>query len=415
MVDHAAAANGAAKRILLVEANEDHTVGGSHQALFDLVRSLRQTEFEPIVCFYQDNTFADRLRGIAEVIIYDAVRRKEVSAYVQGGLVGKVVGHARTIVQRLRLLQDRRIDLVHINNSPRVGNDDWLPAARLAGIPCIANAMGDADGEAHFIRRHLFRSFDHVMPISDYMTAAMLRAGIPAGRMTQVNLGVDAERTIARVSCSPAEVRRALGLRDDVVLAVMVGNIRQWKGQHVVLEALSHLGADVRDRLHVAFVGATSPEFLDYERELRATVSANALEAVVSFMGSRGDVPDFFNAADLALHASTIPEPFGLVVIEALALGTPVVAANTGGPAEIITPDCGMLFDPSKPQELAIILSDLVNDDERRARLKSAAPRRASEFSVEEYVAGMEAVYRFCCGRRPGRFRRIRQRNGVAA
>jgi glycosyltransferase involved in cell wall biosynthesis len=401
------------KRILLVEANEDHTVGGSHQALFDLVRSLQRSAYEPIVCFYQANIFAERLRGIAEVIIYDDVRRDEVRTIRDSGVVGKVIGQARAVARRRSLLRRLRIDLVHLNNSPRVGNDDWLPAARLAGVPCIANAMGDADGESHPLRRRLFRAFDHVLPISDYMEAAMIRAGIPAGRMTMVKLGVDADRARAQVSSDRATVRRDLGVRDDVVLAVMVGNIRSWKGQHVVLEALRLLAPADRSKLHVVFVGATSSESAEYERQLRAFVLEHDLSNTVSFLGSRTDVPDLFSAADLALHASIMPEPFGLVVVEALALGVAVIAANTGGPAEVITEDCGVVYDPTHPAELAEILADLVRDEARRSRLRAGAPARAAEFSVKSYVSGIEAVYAYCCAHRPRIFRRIPPRTGV--
>ena len=114
----------------------------------------------------------------------------------------------------------------------------------------------------------------------------------------------------------------------------------------------------------------------------------------VLFLGSRQDVPDLVNAADLCLHASVMPEPFGLVLLEAMALGRTMIAARIGGPAEILTPDSGVLFDPTLPAELTAALSRLVADPAERARIGQAALRRVEEFSLERNVAGNVRVYR---------------------
>jgi glycosyltransferase involved in cell wall biosynthesis len=415
VADLSIAGSTAVRRILLIEANEDHTVGGSHQVLFDLVRSLDRRRYEPVVLFYQDNPFVHRLRPHARVIVYESERADEIRRMLTGGSMLKVAALARAIRRRARLLRELRIDIVHINNSPRVGKDDWLPAARLAGVPCIATAAGDAEGERGPLQRWLFRSFDHVLPVSDYIHEAMARAGIDPRRMTKVSPGIDLAALRDKVRRTPAQVRAELGVQTDTVLIVMAGNIRPWKGQHVVLEALSALDMASRQRLHVVFIGAAGPETAGYEATLHATARSHGLDGIVSFLGGRSDIADFFNAADLALHASVIPEPFGLVVVEALALGTPVIAANAGGPAEIITDDCGVTYDSGRPDELARILAGLVHDDARRARLEIGARRRAAEFSVAMNVEGVEAAYAHCCRQQPRRFRRIPHRHAVPA
>ena len=90
---------------------------------------------------------------------------------------------------------------------------------------------------------------------------------------------------------------------------------------------------------------------------------------------------------------STRPEPFGLVVVEGMALGRAVVAAGSGGPAEIITPDSGVLFDPTRPDELTSVLASLMRDPEARRRLSAGARRRANDFSVRQNVAALETLY----------------------
>jgi glycosyltransferase involved in cell wall biosynthesis len=382
------------RRVLLVESNEDGTVGGSYQALFDLARLMDREEFQPVVLFNQGNIFVPRLRALGiEVLVYEAERVVERAAYRSGSLFRKVREMGRAVVRRRRLLESQRIDLLHLNNHPSFTSADWLPAARLAGIPCVVNAMGDAP-EVRWLRGVVMRRYDRVIAISDYMRHKMLDLGIADRRITTVHLGLDAPAYRNRVRRQPSEVRREMDVAPDAVLAVMVGNVRRWKGQHVVLEALAQLEPEIRRRLKVLFLGATAPADEAYAASLMDLVKRAGLEETVRFVGSRQDVPDFVNAADLCLHASVVPEPFGLVILEAMALGRPMVAARTGGPAEILTPESGMLFDPTRPAELAAALARLVPDQALRECIGREAVRRVEQFSLERNVAGNVRVYR---------------------
>ncbi len=380
------------RRILYLEANEDGTVGGSHRALVDLVRGLDRTRYEPVVLFYQDNVHVPTLRAAGvEVHVWETERARERRIRSRVG-VGKYLDLLTAVVRRRRFLKDQRIALIHVNNSPRVGFDDWLPAARLTGIPCIAFAMGDARITA-FIARKMAPRFDHVIAISRFMADAMRRLGIREDRLSLVYLGVDGPALRAAVRQSREATRTELGVPHDGVLAVMVGNIRRWKGQYVVLEALARVPADVRAMLHVRFVGAPTTMDQDYVQELEQRIRDLGLEATVGLIGPRGDVPTLYAAADFALHASVKVEPFGLVVPEAMVHGTPVVASKFGGPGEVLTEECGRTFDPAVPDELATILTTLARDPSLRARLGARAREQVAGFSVDAMVQGVERVY----------------------
>src|SRR5215218_1924640 len=78
-------------RIMYLEANDDGTVGGSHQALFDLVRNLDRARYEPVVVFYQDNVFVERMRAAGiEVHLLEKQARKEKHTRLQGGALAKL-------------------------------------------------------------------------------------------------------------------------------------------------------------------------------------------------------------------------------------------------------------------------------------------------------------------------------------
>jgi glycosyltransferase involved in cell wall biosynthesis len=334
-----------------------------------------------------------RARGVHVVILED-VRARERAIRRTGGRATKLREYLATIVRRFQFLRRHRIDLVHINNSPLMGNDDWLPAARLLRIPCVANVAGDARGPGGgWLEKRLFRAFDQYLSVSEYISQAMLRAGIEPDRLHLIYPGVDLETFRARVKRTRENVRGELGIPDRAVMALMVGNIRQWKGQHVVLAALEQMPATARAGFYVAFAGALTVNDRPYMEELEATVRRAGLAGHVRFLGSRDDIPDLLTAADIALHASVRPEPFGLVVVEAMSLGKTVVAANTGGPAEVVDRSSGITYDPMVPTQLAEILTNLVRDPLRRIELGNGALERAEQFTARRYAAGVHRVY----------------------
>jgi glycosyltransferase involved in cell wall biosynthesis len=122
-------------------------------------------------------------------------------------------------------------------------------------------------------------------------------------------------------------------------------------------------------------------------------VAEEGLGERVVFLGQRDDVPDIMNAADVVLNASTAPEPFGLTVVEGMAVGKAVVATRHGGPAEIITPGSGLCFAPASPEELGALLETLLEDPELRAALGRGGLERSAAFPVSRAVAGVESVY----------------------
>jgi len=384
------------KRILFIEINDDGTVGGSHRALFDLVRYLDAERYEPIVLFYQDNRYLEAFRAAgvrAEVWPRPPVRGR--SAYAPLRLLGSAREAARTVLRCRRFLRRESIDLVHMNNAPIANFEDWLPAARWCGIPCISHARGGESMRPGPIGRLLVRRFDRVLAVSRYMAGAMAEAGVPAGLIETVHDGLDLEEFEARVKRSRKEVRRELGVPEDRVLAVMVGHLKAWKGQGLVLEALTRMAPRARDHLQVLFVGSAPPGEHAYRDALEATLQSAGLERCARLLGERDDVAELMHAADVVLHASTLPEPFGLVVVEGMSLGRPVLASRLGGPTEIFSGDesDGLTFDPRSPDDLAAQLARLVEDPALRASIGAAARIRARRFGVQATADRVEAVY----------------------
>ena len=382
------------RRVLLVEVNIDGTSGGSHQAMFDLARHFDPTRYEPVALFYQNNAFVDRLRSLGiQVLIWEDVWRREHGTPSRWFSPRRAVGLARAISSRVSLLRSERIDLVHMNNSPSYGYLDWLPAARMLGIPCVTHLRGDLYPITGGVMRWLNCRFDRYIAISAHIRGVLESERFPQQRILQIEDGVDIEGLRRSVKRPRAEVRAELGVPEGALLAVMAGHLRNWKGHDVVLRALGGLEPALRSRIHVAFAGADDQFATEFRESLDDLVRTNDLGSSVSFLGARDDVPDLMNAADLVLHASTRPEPFGLVVVEGIALGRLVIAAGLGGPLQILGDGSGWTFNPQKPAELTELLRRVILKPELATAHGAVATARAERFTVQRTTNRIQNVY----------------------
>jgi glycosyltransferase involved in cell wall biosynthesis len=221
----------------------------------------------------------------------------------------------------------------------------------------------------------------------------MIGMGIPRARLVLTYDGIDAGRFRSGVRHSRQDVRCELRVPDGRLLILLVSHFRTWKGQDLALEALARVTPEARRQLYLVLAGPTAASAKAYRDGLVRTVSANGLASDVAFLEERSDVADLMNAADVVLHASTIPEPFGLVVLEGLTLGKPVIASRLGGPGEVIVPGAGVTFDPSDPTELAGILTRLSSQPGLAATLGPKATERAADFPISRTVDVIQQVY----------------------
>jgi glycosyltransferase involved in cell wall biosynthesis len=336
-----------------------------------------------------------------EVHVWEERRRVERAAYRKHrSKVGKLRVRVPAIVHRACFLRRQRINLLHMSNATCQGCDDWLPAAWLAGIPAITNQSGLFEYQDNPIKRWLAKRWRRVIAVSEHVECQLLAAGFSPERVRKIAPGIDIDTFTRSVLRSCEDVRREFGVSPAELMVTMVGQIRSLKGQAVVLEALQNVDEELRARLKVFFVGGVSEDNKPYFDSLRRAVVQAGLCDHVRFLGERADVPDLMNAADIVLHASTVPEPFGLVIVEAMALGKPVIAASAGGPTEILTPRLGLMFDTDRPEELAQHLTQLADDPGFRELLGARARERAREFSVTPMVRATEDLYAELLGER---------------
>jgi glycosyltransferase involved in cell wall biosynthesis len=174
------------------------------------------------------------------------------------------------------------------------------------------------------------------------------------------------------------EIRRALGVADDTVAIIQVSRMEAWKGHHLHLDALAKLKDDPRWICWMVG-GAQRPAEQEYMRDIQEKAARLGIGNRVRFLGQRSDVPNLLAAADIFSQPNLGAEPFGIVFIEALAAGLPVVTTAMGGPQEIIDDSCGFLAPPGDADRVAASLRALIESPDLRARLGRHGPERARD------------------------------------
>ena len=380
-------------RVALVEVAEDGTVGGSHRCLVEIATHLDRP-FVPVVVAYERNRMTDSIahQGL-EVHDWTSVRNAERRLASRWVLIRKI-RVLQTVARRAAFLRTQGIALVHLNNSPDYNAFEWILAATLQRVPIIAHARGPTSATRRPDVRWSRSRLRCVIAISRYIEQHLIDVGFPRQKVRHIYDGLDLAAIRAAANADLGALRAQCNVPRDGLLAVMVGTLREWKGQHVVLEALKLLPDATLRTLRFAFVGGVAANNLPYAKRLRQMAEDSRLREVVLFLGDRADARELMAASDIVVHASKVPEPFGLVVLEAMTLGKPVVASDRGGPLEVVTPGSGLLFSPEQPGSLSEILQRLVTSPTERATLGTEAMIRAEQFGAAANAAAVSQVYR---------------------
>lgn len=188
------------------------------------------------------------------------------------------------------------------------------------------------------------------------------------------------------------EIRRSLSIPEDAFVIGMVARISQPKDHALLLKASAELLARAPN-VWVLFVGEARTE--EQERELRSQVQSCGLAGRTTITGFREDVPDLLAAMDVHVLCSR-RESFGLVIIEAMTAGVPVVATRVGGIPEIVEHGVtGLLHESGDAEGLREALAALAEDSSLRARLvRNASAIMLRRFSKQTALARVEALYK---------------------
>lgn len=368
----------------------DHTgaLGGAELYLLDVVRHYPGSAH---VVLFEDGPFADWLveSGVSVEVLEG--RDSLLGVKRAGGLAGALRAIPNMLSLAKRVAQRARAHDVVFANSQKALIVASL-ASRLARRPLVWN-LHDILTADHFsaFNRKVAVAFangfaQRVIVNSEATLRAFHEAGGAVEKGTVVYNGVETAAFDEARADDVVSSRRELGLVDVPVVGVF-SRLSPWKGQHVLIEALPQL-----PNVHALFVGSALFGEGGYEEKLYQLAERLGVSDRVHFLGFRSDIALLMKCCDVVAHTSVSPEPFGRVIIEAMAAGRPVVATKAGGALEIVTEETGLLIPPRDSAALAHAIRTVLNPDVGAWLATAARERVQTTFSQKETNAGIARV-----------------------
>jgi len=281
-------------------------------------------------------------------------------------------------------------DLIHANNEP-LCNRAALLVGKLLHIPTVCHVRGDQKGSK--LMATAYRLPTHFISVSQWIAKSMQKVlQVPEDKISVIYDGIALEQL--DLEADGHEFRRRYAIPVDAYVVGLVGLLIPWKGQELFLDAAIIL-RDKIPNLKMLIVGGTPDECMVYEALLRQRVSQEQLDDLIGFTGHLTSMEQVYNGLDVVVSASTSPEPLGTVVIEAMAMGRPLIGPNHGGAAEMIEHlKTGLLFTPNDARALADEIERLFINPALALQLGHDARDHALEtFAIARHTRQVQALY----------------------
>ena len=306
-------------------------------------------------------------------------------------------GGKRNAIELAGTLEEWGIDLIHANSLMTC--TQALDLADAMSIPCVGHIRDIMTISAD--QRDRLNRMDAMIAVSDYVREWMLGQGIASQKLHRIYNGIDFG--VAKRSARSDELRRRLSIANNVRLVGCVGQICLRKGQDLFLEAARIVAASVANAEFVVLGARYSQkaETVEFESRLREIADSRPLQGRVHFPGYLENGSEWIADLDLLVSASR-QEPLSRTILEALAVGTPVIATNVGGSREILQ-HSKKEFDVQLqrcdvPKDDPAALAEAITHELNRANLRNQWQDIYSDivqtrFSIEKNVRAVREIY----------------------
>lgn len=382
----------APRKVLYVHTTSE--IGGSDVSLAGIVERLDPRRFVPLVALPSEGPLVQRLEQSGARVFVLPRMKKLTSRKGKAWLAVFAANYPLGVASLASLIRRERVDLVHTNT---IHNLYGGAAARVTGRPHVWHVR-----EIVWQNRALLRieqamasaMADRVIVTSDAVREAFDRGGRRALPFAKIENGVDLRRFTPG---SSDLVRRDFTIDPSAPLVGTAARMDVWKGLEDFIEAAA-IVRRTRPDARFVLAGGAIEGLRTYEGELLSLAAARGLDGALFFAGWRygpGAMPAFHQSLDVFVLPSREPEPFGLVVLEAMASGKPVVATAQGGPLEIVRDrETGLLVTPRDPSAMAAGIVDLLSDPARAVAYGRAGRARVeAHYDISRTVERLQLLY----------------------
>lgn len=351
-------------------------------SLLNLLKGLNRNIFYPVVIVPSfQGPLVDRLKDLN--IEFKVTDVSEFSRY-------RPFSFLSSVIRLVWLIKKEKINLVHTNSI--YSAEQGFFASKLAGIPCVCHirdlvpVLG-----AGKIRTIAFKKAQKIIAISDAVRKDLTeKLNIPSEKIMRIYNGVDTQEFSPSIR---GEVfRREFNLGQKKLIG-MIGRLSPEKGHEVFLKAAAPIVKD-KDDVQLVICGSADLGSSGYRQGLAVLAGRLGIDDKVVFTGFRRDAAAVMAALDIVVVPSEA-EPFGRVIIEAMAAGKPVIASDSGAVPEVLSRGCGILVKPGDITAFGRAIKDLVADEQMCRALGEAARDAVLEkFDIRKNVSETEQLYR---------------------
>lgn len=358
--------------------------GGAEQSCIDIVAGLKARGDRAIVV-----TSDGHRMGEVDVLGGERYERNVASKNP-----AVIINNALWLAQFIRA---QRVDIVHARSRAPAWSA-WL-ASRITGCRFVTTFHA-----AYQFSNPLKKTYNSVMAKADHVIAVSQELaqhteehyGVDRNRLTVIYRGIDVDRFNPAVidSAKQHAMRQQWQVREDERIILFPARLSPIKGHKLIIEALSPITAAL-DKVKLVIIGDDQGRS-SYLRELEAVIAAKGLQDKVQLVPHCADMPTAYSLASLVVVPSLVPEGFGRVPVEAMAMGVPVIASNLGAIKEtVLDGETGWLLpvDDPEPWSKQILQALDLPDAQRRDMASKGMKRTRTLFNHKHMIAETLAVY----------------------
>jgi glycosyltransferase involved in cell wall biosynthesis len=360
--------------------------GGVENGTIELAIALHKEGFKPLVAS----------RGGKLVKLLDQYEIPHIRLPLHSKNPVQMVLNVRRLLAVIKMYH---VNVVHVRSRAPA----WSArlACKLAKIPLVTTFHGTYNFHNHI--KKLYNSImvrgQRIIAVSDFIKSHILEhyaRHTNAEKIVVIQRGIDLKK-YDRSSIKPDRseaMKNRWGVDARIPLILMPARLTRWKGQTILIKALSILKS--KGFLFRCILAGSSQGRKEYVQELQGLIQADDLGKDIHIDEHCPDLPAGYALADMVIHASTDPEAFGRVIVEAQAMRVPVIASNIGAPREIIVDrETGWLHKAGNAEDLAQKIQEVLElSEQQKARIvKQAMAKVKKEYSNQLMFQRTIAVY----------------------
>lgn len=357
--------------VLFVEYCKDLKAGGAQRVFINILNSIESEKINVFAAFPDINgsEIQNQIIGNVKTFHYDSKspesNKNKILTYLTFGLYIPII-----VIRWIYLIRKHNIQVVYVHSV--ISGLHFCLVKYFLNIKIIYHEHNMASQRPFtMLWRKLFefvnKNSDLIIAISEDVSKSLTEHGSEQSKIKVIHNGIEI-LNINKTECSKQGFSR-LALKYGDLVVGMVGHFRPWKGQKIFVESLALVAKEIPNIMFVIVGGVHDAE---YYQQVMEYINDKNLKSNIVITGHQNNVHELIAAMDIVVVPS-VPEPFGLVVLEGMMMSKPVISFNIGGPAEIIRHNItGYLVDKVDSTNLANAILYLTNEKELREKIGKA-------------------------------------------